>query len=32
MTQFALELTILFFGFLSTGWTMGKLQLMAKGL
>ena len=31
MTQFALELTILFFGSLSTGMMMGKLQLMAKG-
>ena len=32
MTQFALELTILFFGSLSAGVTMGRLQLMAKGL
>jgi len=31
MTQFALELTILFFGSLTAGLTMGKLQLMAKG-
>ena len=31
MTQFALELTILFFGSLTTGLTLGKLQLMAKG-
>ena len=32
MTQFALDLTILFFGSLTAGLTMGKLQLMAKGL
>jgi hypothetical protein len=32
MTQFFIELTILFFASLSMGWTMGKLQLMAKGL
>ena len=31
MTQFALDLTILFFGSLTIGLTMGKLQLMAKG-
>ncbi len=31
MTQFTLDLAILFFGSLSMGWTMGKLQLMAKG-
>ena len=31
MTQFALDLTILFFSSLSMGWTMGRLQLMAKG-
>ena len=31
MTQFALDLVILFFGSLGAGWSMGKLQLMAKG-
>jgi hypothetical protein len=31
MTQFTLELAFLFFGSLTTGMMMGKLQLMAKG-
>jgi hypothetical protein len=32
MTQFTMQLVFLFASSLTIGWTMGKLQLMAKGL